>query len=201
MIQTKTKKIRVRDCIPYERNASIHSPEQVELIKKSIEENGYISRIGVDKDNVIVFGHARHQAMMEKYAQTEIEVYDLSKLEDRQIKKLRIQDNSFRSQDIDEEKLIRECKEIFGDLEDQIDNVNFIMNLSLTLPNEIGLDVEKKTRVASEGVAQIILQYPKPLYKKVKELESRLIESAGITSSSDMYLYLLDKEAKNAKRK
>lgn len=42
-----------------EQNAKIHTPEQIEQIKKSIEEFGFLDPIGIWKDGLIVEGHGR----------------------------------------------------------------------------------------------------------------------------------------------
>ena len=39
----KIEKIKVSDLKPYKNNAKIHTPEQVEQIKKSIQEFGFNS--------------------------------------------------------------------------------------------------------------------------------------------------------------
>lgn len=43
----------------YANNAKIHTPEQVEQIKKSIREFGFNDPIAVWKDNEIIEGHGR----------------------------------------------------------------------------------------------------------------------------------------------
>lgn len=47
---------------PYEKNAKIHSAEQVDRIAKSIEEFGFISPCLIDKDFNIIAGHGRVKA-------------------------------------------------------------------------------------------------------------------------------------------
>lgn len=50
---------------PYENNAKIHTPEQIEQIKNSIVEFGFNDPIAIDEDNVIIEGHGRLQAVQE----------------------------------------------------------------------------------------------------------------------------------------
>ena len=47
---------------PYERNARIHSDEQIEMICKSIQEFGFISPCLITKDNEVIAGHGRLEA-------------------------------------------------------------------------------------------------------------------------------------------
>lgn len=58
-------KIKVEDLKEYENNAKIHTPEQVEQIKKSILEFGFNDPIAVDEDNTIIEGHGRLMALKE----------------------------------------------------------------------------------------------------------------------------------------
>ena len=59
------EKIKLSELKPYEKNAKIHTPEQIEQIKKSIEEFGMNDPIGIWKDNTIIEGHGRYQALKE----------------------------------------------------------------------------------------------------------------------------------------
>ena len=70
MIQTTTQEVRlqpVEALIAYARNARTHSPAQVELIARSIEEFGFTNAILAD-DRGIVAGHGRVMAARQLYA-------------------------------------------------------------------------------------------------------------------------------------
>ena len=57
-------KLKIDDIKPYKNNAKIHTPEQIEQIKKSIEQFGMNDPIAVwGKDNIIVEGHGRLEAL------------------------------------------------------------------------------------------------------------------------------------------
>ena len=57
-------KIKLEDLKPYEKNAKIHTQEQVEQIIKSIEQFGMNDPIAVwGEDNLIVEGHGRLEAL------------------------------------------------------------------------------------------------------------------------------------------
>lgn len=64
---------------PYANNAKIHTAEQVEQIKKSIQEFGFNDPIAVWHDNEIVEGHGRLLAVMEM---PEIETVPIIRLDD-----------------------------------------------------------------------------------------------------------------------
>ena len=56
----KVEYLDIADLKPYENNAKIHTQEQIEQIKKSIQEFGMNDPIGIwGKDNLIVEGHGR----------------------------------------------------------------------------------------------------------------------------------------------
>lgn len=68
---------------PYEKNAKLHSPEQVEQIKKSIAEFGMNDPIAIWKDNIIIEGHGRLMACKELGVDT-VPVIRLDHLTDEQ---------------------------------------------------------------------------------------------------------------------
>lgn len=71
---------------PYTNNAKIHTGEQVEQIKRSIEEFGFNDPIAVWKDNEIIEGHGRLLAAMEMNDIKTVPVIRLDNLTDEQRK-------------------------------------------------------------------------------------------------------------------
>jgi DNA modification methylase len=60
----KIEKINLDDLKPYEKNAKIHTKEQLGQIKKSIKKFGMNDPIGIwGKENIIVEGHGRLEAL------------------------------------------------------------------------------------------------------------------------------------------
>ena len=59
----KIEKISIEEIKPYENNAKLHPPEQIDQIKKSIKEFGNNDPIAVDENNVIIEGHGRYEAL------------------------------------------------------------------------------------------------------------------------------------------
>lgn len=68
---------------PYENNAKIHTPEQVEQIKRSIQEFGFNDPIAVDEDNMVIEGHGRLLAVQE-LGWTEVECIRLDGMTEEQ---------------------------------------------------------------------------------------------------------------------
>ena len=99
------------DLIPYENNAKIHSPEQVERIANSIREFGFQQPIVVDKDNVVIIGHGRLFAAKELMLDT-VPVVKAYGLNDDQVKALRLADNKLNESPYDFGKLEAELAEL-----------------------------------------------------------------------------------------
>lgn len=76
-------KVRVNDLVPYEGNAKLHPQEQIEQIKKSIQDLGFNDPIAIDQDNVIIEGHGRWLAVQE-LGYEEVECIRLAHLTDEQ---------------------------------------------------------------------------------------------------------------------
>ena len=83
-MKLKVDYIPIEQLKPYEKNAKIHTQEQIEQIKKSIHEFGMNDPIGIwGKDNLIVEGHGRLQACKELGVK-EVPVIRLDDLTDEQ---------------------------------------------------------------------------------------------------------------------
>lgn len=84
-MKLKVEYIPIDDIKPYEKNAKIHTEEQIEQIKKSIKEFGMNDPIGIWKDNIIIEGHGRLMACKE-LGFNEVPVIRLDNLTDDQRK-------------------------------------------------------------------------------------------------------------------
>ena len=85
-MQLKIEYLSKEDLKPYVNNAKLHPAEQVEQIKKSIEEFGFNDPIAIWHENEIIEGHGRLLAVMEMDDITEIPVIRLDELTDEQRK-------------------------------------------------------------------------------------------------------------------
>ena len=79
----KIEKIKIEEIKPYENNAKLHPPEQVEQIKKSIKEFGNNDPIAIDERGVIIEGHGRYLALKE-LGYEEVEIIRLDHLTEEQ---------------------------------------------------------------------------------------------------------------------
>lgn len=90
--QFKLQKVKTENLKPYDNNPKRHPEEQIELIKKSIEENDYRFVIHVDENFEIIAGHARLKALKE-LGREEVHVMVHENLTDGQKRQLRLADN------------------------------------------------------------------------------------------------------------
>lgn len=81
----KIEKISIEEIKPYENNAKLHPPEQIDQIKKSIEEFGNNDPIAVDENNIIIEGHGRYEAL-KQLRFDKIEIIRLTHLSEQQKK-------------------------------------------------------------------------------------------------------------------
>jgi len=82
-MQLKIEQIPISELKTYENNAKIHTAEQIEQIKASIQQFGMNDPIAVWKDNVIIEGHGRLIACNELNIDT-VPVIRLDHLTDEQ---------------------------------------------------------------------------------------------------------------------
>lgn len=87
----KYQVIPIEDIRPYWRNPRRLTKESTDAVARSIKEYGFINPIVIDKDNTIVAGHNRYQAMVQ-LGKSEVPCVRVDLTED-QAKAVRIIDN------------------------------------------------------------------------------------------------------------
>ena len=101
---------------PYELNAKIHDPKQVERIAKSISEFGWDQPIVVDADGIIIKGHGRRLAAI-KLGLDKVPVWVRDDLTPDQVRASRLADNRVAIADIDSAVLQKELESLNFDLD------------------------------------------------------------------------------------
>lgn len=86
MDKLKIEYVKKETLKPYANNAKVHTEEQIEQIKKSIEEFGFNDPIAVWKDNEIIEGHGRLLAVMDMDEITTVPIIRLDELTEEQRK-------------------------------------------------------------------------------------------------------------------
>lgn len=139
-MQLKIEYLSKNDLKPYANNAKIHTPEQVEQIKKSIREFDFNDPIAVWHDNEIVEGHGRLLAAMEMDEVQTIPVIRLDGLTDEQRKAYMLVHNKLTmNTGFDFELLDIELKEIAEGL-DSLDMADFGFDTAGSSFDETELD-------------------------------------------------------------
>lgn len=133
MEKLKIEYVSVDSIKPYEKNAKLHPKEQIEQIKKSIEQFGMDDPIGIWKDE-IVEGHGRLIACKE-LGITEVPIIRLDHLTDEERKAYALAHNKLTmNSDFDLDILNEELQSL-----DNIDMTDFGFNLNFD-----SLEIENK---------------------------------------------------------
>ncbi len=164
----KIEKINIDKIKPYENNAKLHPPEQIEQIKKSIQDFGNNDPIAIDENNVIIEGHGRYQALKE-LGFKEIEIIRLTHLNEQQKKAYSLIHNKLTmNTGFDLEILSDELDSIF-------DFDMFEFDFSDFKPVEISGDYseEKSTKMSTE----LYLKYKNKMIP-VSDKEEKILDDA-----------------------
>ena len=103
--------MKIKDIIPYEKNAKKHDKTQIANVAESIKRFGFAQPLVVDKDNVLIIGHCRLLAAKQLKLR-EVPVVRMDDLTEEQVKQLRLLDNKLNESDWDIELLQAEVGEL-----------------------------------------------------------------------------------------
>ena len=104
--------IKISELKPYEKNARTHPKAQLELLKKNIERFGFTTPCLIDKDNELIAGQGRLEAVKE-LDWTEVPCVRMENLSKEEVKALRIADNKLAEMaQWDMDLLLPELKEL-----------------------------------------------------------------------------------------
>lgn len=116
--ELKVEYVPKEDLKTYANNAKVHTPEQIEGIKKSIEQFGFNDPIAVWKNDEIIEGHGRLLAAMEMDNITEVPIIRLDNLTDKERKAYIIAHNKLTlNTQFDNEILGEELKALIDDFD------------------------------------------------------------------------------------
>jgi DNA modification methylase len=171
-MKLKVEYISIDDIKPYEKNAKIHTPEQIEQIKKSIKEFGMNDPIGIWRDNIIIEGHGRLMACKE-LGFNEVPVIRLDDLTDDQRKAYTlIHNQTTMNTGFDLDILNEELQSI------ELDMSDFGFELELD-------DLEDETEIIEDEVPDV-LEEPKAKLGDIYQLGNHRLMCGDSTSEEDV---------------
>lgn len=116
--------MRLSEIKPYKKNAKKHDETQIKNVMQSIKEFGVVQPIVVDRNNTIIIGHCRYEAMKrlgyDELQEDWVKVVDLS---EEEAEKLRLLDNKLNESEWD--------LDLLKDLVPSIDFSEFEINFNL----------------------------------------------------------------------
>jgi DNA modification methylase len=114
----KIENVVISDLKPYPKNSRTHSKAQIALLVKNINRFGFTTPLLIDKDNEIIAGHGRLEAV-KVMEWVDVPCVRLENITKEEAKALRIADNQISAMsDWDMDLLNAELLEIDGDLID-----------------------------------------------------------------------------------
>lgn len=125
--------IKKEDLKPYVNNAKIHTDEQVEQIRRSIEQFGFNDPIAIWHDNEVIEGHGRLLAIMEMDDIDKVPVIRLDNLTDQQRKAYAIVHNSLVLQTGFDMQLLQEELQAIG----TIDMTQYDFSVRVDTPQDV----------------------------------------------------------------
>ena len=171
-------KVAKSDLIPNEENEKIHTPENLAMIRASIDAAGYITPIIVDEDYNILSGHGRYAVMEE----AEIEVLQIEGLSEAEKKQFRIYDN-------------RTAQTGYFDMDLLSKTVEEILTLdeSFSVPN---LGIKELTEIFGQELTVLNLSGKEPKEKVEKDAPTKK-RVYLVYCERDLETYLSDREGLN----
>lgn len=171
----KVEYLDVADLKPYEKNAKIHTQEQIEQIKQSIKEFGMNDPIGVwGSENLIVEGHGRLLAC-QQLGMKEVPIIRLDDLTDDQRRAYTLIHNQTTMNtgfDIDI-------------LNEELDNIDIDMS-GYGFDIEID-DVEEGAEVKEDEAPEVKDEEPKAKIGNIYQLGRHRLMCGDSTSSDDVF--------------
>ena len=118
MRKMQIETINISDITPYEKNAKSHPKKQIDLLAENITRFGFTTPCLVDKDNNLIAGHGRLEAV-KTLGWTDVPCVRMENLTEDEVKALRLADNKLAEMSEWDMTLVTdELKELDDDLLD-----------------------------------------------------------------------------------
>ena len=171
MEKLKIEYVNINDIKPYEKNAKLHPKEQIEQIKKSIEQFGMNDPIGIWEDE-IVEGHGRLLALKEMNYE-EVPIIRLDHLTDEERKAYILAHN----------KLTMNSGFDIDVLNDELDD---ILNIDMSdFGFDIDFDLEEEKEIVEDEMPEVP-EEPKAKLGNIYQLGNHRLMCGDSTSEEDV---------------
>ena len=148
-----------------EKNTRIHTPKQIEEMRRSLKKYGQYKNIVIDENNLVLAGNGLVEAMrLEEMKKADaIVVYDLT---DNEKKKLMMADNKTAGLGVDD---LKNIEALIGELAGDFDIPGF------------DDDVLKSISASSAEISQALEDYGKATERNLEGIDAR----AGVNESAE----------------
>lgn len=172
-MKLKVEYVPIDSITPYENNAKIHTPEQIEQIKNSIKEFGMNDPIAIwGEDNIIIEGHGRLIALKELGLDV-VPIIRLDDLTDEQRRAYTLVHNqTTMSTGFDLEIL-------------QIELENIELNMDDFGFNEFEFDIDEDVEIIEDEVPEVP-EEPKAKYGDIYQLGNHRLMCGDSTKEEDV---------------
>lgn len=175
----KIVKRKISELKPYENNAKIHTPQQVEQIKESIRQFGFNDPIAIDEHGMIIEGHGRLLAL-QAMGETEVDCIPLEGLtEDQKRAYIHVHNQLTMNTGFDLDILEQELKTIEG-----IDMGFFGFDMDFEIDSDFSFDDGEKAQ--EELVAAAAAQEPRAKLGQLWKLGNHRLLVGDSTSAADV---------------
>ena len=167
-------KLKLNELKPYKKNAKLHPQEQIEQIKKSIEQFGMNDPIAVwGEENIIVEGHGRLEALRQ-LGINEVDCIRLDHLTDEERKAYTLAHNkTTMNSDFDFDLLNEELDSILN-----IDMADFGFD-------KMDFDIEEEQEIIADEVLEVP-EEPKAKYGDIYQLGNHRLMCGDSTKEEDV---------------
>lgn len=150
---------KTEQLVNYTKNSRKHSTDQIKRIENSIKEFGFTNPILIDKNSVIVAGHARVEAA-KNLGIDSVPTIELSDLTDTQIRAYVIADNKLSDLSFFDDAILKEELESLNELNFDLSILNFedffenkiSENIVDEITNNYSVVVECKDEIDQENI-------------------------------------------------
>lgn len=170
----EVKQISIKSIKPYQKNAKLHSNEQIRSVANSIKKFGWQQPIVIDKDNEIIIGHCRFEAAKTLGEKT-VPCVIADDLSEEEVKALRLADNKTNESAWDNELLSEEVAKLpeFDFTDFGFDEFELVMLNSTEEENEEEYYTEENNEAQTQSAPNkrvIIIMHGDEEQEKVKKL-------------------------------